>query len=106
MLSATTLKELFEDYLANFEEVLILCKPVEGLILPDSAMPKEGKTTVLVYGLDLATPIEDLLVTDEGVSATLSFQRTPTDTFVPWTALAMIQGVRKRPRQRGQLRSV
>lgn len=106
MSSNTTLKELFETYLANFEEVLVLVKNSDGLQLPDHVMPKGDATLVLVYGLDLATPIEDLEIDDTGIRSTLSFQRTPWPTFVPWTSLYMMQGFRSRPKQREKLRLV
>jgi stringent starvation protein B len=45
---------------------------------------------VLQYGRDMPIPIPDLEVTDEGVFATLSFQRTPHRTFVPWEAVYIV----------------
>jgi hypothetical protein len=45
---------------------------------------------VLQYGHDLLIPIPDLEVDDYGVRATLSFQRTPHLTVVPWSAVYVI----------------
>ncbi len=42
---------------------------------------------VLQYGRNMPIPIIDLEVTDEGVSATLSFSRVPHRTYVPWSAV-------------------
>lgn len=41
----------------------------------------------LQYGLNLANPIPDLDVGDDGISATLSFNRVPFKTFIPWAAI-------------------
>ena len=45
---------------------------------------------VLQYGTDLHIPIPDLIVDDYGVSATLSFARTPHRTVVPWSAVYVV----------------
>jgi stringent starvation protein B len=42
---------------------------------------------VLQYGRNMPIPITDLEVTDEGVSATLSFARVSHRTYVPWSAV-------------------
>jgi stringent starvation protein B len=45
---------------------------------------------VLQYGRNMPIPIPDLEVTDEGVSATLSFSRAPHRTHVPWSAIYVV----------------
>lgn len=45
---------------------------------------------VLQYGQDMPIPIPDLAVTERGVTATLSFARTPHKTFVPWEAVYVV----------------
>ena len=45
---------------------------------------------VLQYGRDMPIPIPDLVVGDEGITATLSFARTPHQTFVPWSAIYIV----------------
>src|SRR6185369_3000537 len=45
---------------------------------------------VLQYGRNMPIPIPDLEVTDEGVSATLSFSRAPHRTHVPWSAVYVV----------------
>lgn len=45
---------------------------------------------VLQYGRNMPIPIPDLEVTDEGVSATLSFSREPHKTHVPWSSVYVV----------------
>jgi stringent starvation protein B len=45
---------------------------------------------VLQYGRNMPIPIPDLDVTEQGVSATLSFSRTPYRTQVPWSAVYVV----------------
>ncbi len=45
---------------------------------------------VLQYGQNMPIPIPDLEVTEDGVSATLSFSRVPHRTYVPWSAVYVI----------------
>lgn len=44
----------------------------------------------LDYGYGFQPPIPDLTVDDEGITATLSFNRVPFRTFVPWAAVYLI----------------
>jgi hypothetical protein len=44
----------------------------------------------LQYGNDLPIPIPDLQVDDFGVTATLSFARSPHHTVIPWTAVYVV----------------
>jgi hypothetical protein len=108
-----TKREAFERALADFYEVaiLVVCTPAVAvpsdtwrLCEPPDKTPFPA--VVLKYGLDMAKPIPDLEITDEGIRATLSFSNEPIKTFVPWDAVAGIEGVGERPRQRPQLRSV
>ncbi len=59
-----------------------------GVLLPDRFL-KEGHL-LLDYGYRLQPPITDLMVTDSGISATLSFSRLPFATFIPWSAVYLI----------------
>ncbi len=45
---------------------------------------------ILQYGLNMPVPIADLEITGEGIRATLSFNRSPHNTFVPWPAVYVI----------------
>jgi len=113
-----TKREAFERELAEFYEVVVLVMPAPGIDVPAQSWVtstlRDGVTQraapvhymFLRYGLDMPKPIPDLEITDEGIRATLSFSNTPIKTFVPWDAVAGIQGDGERPRQRAQLRSV
>lgn len=48
---------------------------------------KNKTSCILEYGLNLPVPIPDLYVIDDGIHATLSFQRAVFKTFVPWGAV-------------------
>jgi stringent starvation protein B len=47
---------------------------------------------VLQVGLNMAIPIHDLKIDDDGVSCTLSFNRTPFWCRIPWTAVYALVG--------------
>jgi len=47
---------------------------------------------VLQVGLNMPIPIFDLNVDDDGVTATLSFNRTPHYCYVPWDAIFALVG--------------
>lgn len=49
------------------------------------------KRTLFVYSHDFKIPLNDLLVTEHGVSASLSFNRVRQYTFVPWDAVFAIE---------------
>jgi stringent starvation protein B len=51
----------------------------------------ENRQLLLQYGDNMPIPIPDLVVNDEGITATLSFSRMPHRTFVPWSAVYMIE---------------
>ena len=44
----------------------------------------------LDYGYGFTPPIPDLVIDDDGIRATLSFNRMPFATFVPWSAIYLI----------------
>ena len=104
-----TKREAFEQTLASCYEVAVFVLDV-GADLPASVWRTDPRIQVrfctLRYGLDMAKPIPDLKITDEGIRATLSFACEPVKTFVPWDAVAGIQGDGERPKQRAQLRAV
>jgi hypothetical protein len=59
-----------------------------GVELPDRLL---GSPNVrLDYGYSLVPPIPDLTVDENGIRATLSFNRVPFETFVPWDAVFLI----------------
>jgi hypothetical protein len=85
-------KSNFEGLLARFADVRVAFVRHERLVVPASVAPPEGAAQVLSYGLDMPVPIPDLVVDDSGVSATLSFSRSPFKTFVPWEAVVGVWG--------------
>lgn len=62
---------------------------VAGVSIP--AHLRAQASVTLEYGENMAIPIPDLSVTDAGIAATLSFNRTPTPTFVPWSAVRSVR---------------
>src|SRR3954466_8564262 len=44
----------------------------------------------LDYGYGFTPPIPDLVIDDAGIHATLSFNRIPFATFIPWSAVYLI----------------
>jgi stringent starvation protein B len=58
---------------------------IDGVVLPPQL--RRQKRILLQYGLNMRIPIPDLDVGDEGIGATLSFNRIATWTFVPWAAV-------------------
>jgi hypothetical protein len=59
-----------------------------GVRLPDDL--SETRHLVLQYGRDMPIPIPDLVVGEDGITATLSFSRTPHQTFIPWSAIYIV----------------
>jgi stringent starvation protein B len=60
----------------------------DGVEVPDEF--GDNRHLVLQYGQNMPIPIPDLDVTEKGVTATLSFSRTPYRTFVPWSAVYIV----------------
>jgi stringent starvation protein B len=53
---------------------------------------KRQPQLVLQVGLNMPVPIKDLHVDDDGVSCTLSFNRSPHFCVIPWTAVFALVG--------------
>lgn len=53
---------------------------------------KKQPQLVLQIGLNMAVPIPDLQVDDEGLSCTLSFSRTPHFCQIPWSVVFALVG--------------
>lgn len=60
----------------------------EGVVVPPQL--KKTARVVLQYGMNMAIPIPDLDVGEDGIGATLSFDHRPCWTFVPWSAVFAI----------------
>lgn len=61
-----------------------------GVMVPQHL--RKQPQLVLQVGLDMAVPIPDLRVDQEGVTGTLSFNRSPFTCFVPWEAVFALAG--------------
>lgn len=57
----------------------------EGVVVPPHFARQPQ--LVLQIGLDMAVPIPDLRVDEEGIYGTLSFNRSPFTVMVPWDAV-------------------
>jgi stringent starvation protein B len=62
----------------------------EGVLVPKWFVSQPQ--LVLQVGLNMAIPIHDLKVDDDGVSCTLSFSRTPFWCRLPWSAVYALVG--------------
>lgn len=62
----------------------------DGVSVPDRF--RKQPQLVLQLGLNMAVRIPDLEVTEEGITATLSFNRTPHWCGVPWAAVFALVG--------------
>lgn len=61
-----------------------------GVVVP--AWFKSQPQLVLQVGLNMPVPIPDLDVSDEGISCTLSFNRSPHWCKLPWSAIYALVG--------------
>lgn len=59
-----------------------------GVVLPPRFLGQAHLR--LDYGYGFTPPIPDLVIDDEGIRATLSFNRQLFTTFVPWSAVYLI----------------
>jgi hypothetical protein len=83
-------REYFEARLQVGSAFLHLDARRPGVRVPEAFA--DDPHLVLQYGYALKIPIPDLRVTEWGVRATLSFQRRPLMTAVPWSAVFAIHG--------------
>jgi hypothetical protein len=93
-------KTTFEQALGDYDKVRALVRRHEGVILPENikalwdSREEHGVGLIgLDYGLDMPIPITGFKVTEEGIYATLSFDRVPYPTFVPWDAIVALAGL-------------
>lgn len=78
--------ELFTELLSRGLVQISFDPYDEDCEVPDHLRDGEG-LKIFDYGYDLPMPTLDVKVDEEGISATLSFNRKPTYTFVPWSAV-------------------
>jgi hypothetical protein len=83
-------KVVAETLLTKGNVFLHLDPRKEGVVVPDWL--RDQLQLVLQIGRDLPIRIPDLDVGDDGVSATLSFNRSPFTCWVPWDSLFAMVG--------------
>lgn len=88
-----TRRSLVEALLRTGSVDLYLEPGRPGVVVPPRFRADPG--LVLRIGRDLPTPIPDLLIDDDGVSATLSFDGQPFHCEVPWAAVFAIVSTQK-----------
>jgi hypothetical protein len=81
-------REVMQALLERAEARVHLDARRDGVMLPDR-LRGDGHVR-LDYGYGFQPPIPDLVIDDDGIHATLSFNRVPFRTFVPWTAIYLI----------------
>jgi stringent starvation protein B len=81
-------KEVMLALLERAEARVHLDARRDGVTLPPR-FRAEGSLR-LDYSYSFSPPIPDLVVDDEGIHATLSFNRVAHHTFVPWSAVYLI----------------
>ena len=88
----------FEYGLRNFHSVLVCVTYHPLVVFPEYLKSDDwiaGTSLILLeYGLSMPVPIDDMKISDGGISVTLSFSRIPFQTYVPWEAVVAIEGVR------------
>jgi len=78
-------REAMDSLLAQGDVLLQLDPRLEGVSVPLKFL--EQPLLVLRIGLEMPIPIPDLDIDDLGITATLSFDRTPHAVVVPWDAV-------------------
>jgi stringent starvation protein B len=78
-------KDVLEALLGDSNVFLHLDPRKQGVVVPKWF--QNQPELVLQLGLRMAVPIPDLEVDDEGVSCTLSFNRTPFWCCMPWSSI-------------------
>lgn len=89
-MTTPTKRAIAEALLERGSLFLHLDPRVEGVHVPPFL--RGQPQVVLQVGLNMAIPIVDLRVDEDGVTATLSFNRTPHLCFVPWDAVFALVG--------------
>jgi stringent starvation protein B len=64
---------------------ILLDARLDGVVVPLKF--KQNHALVLELGLNLTVPIPDLDIGESGITATLSFDRTPFWCYIPWPAI-------------------
>ena len=72
-------------------DVLVHLDPRKPEVIVPAWFKKQPQLTLEV-GLNMPVPIRDLVVDDDGISCTLSFNRTPFWCRLPWSAVFALVG--------------
>jgi hypothetical protein len=91
--AATTRRSIAEAILRTESVDLYLDPRRPAVVVPPRFRGDHG--LVLRIGRDLPTPIPDLYIDDDGISATLSFDGQPFHCEVPWFAVVAIVSTQK-----------
>jgi hypothetical protein len=83
-------RETMLELLASGSHVRVTLDARDPLVNVPPHLRKSAEL-VLEYGYDMPVPIPDLHVGEAGIAATLSFNRQPVPTFVPWTAVISLK---------------
>ncbi|MCA9669101.1 MAG: hypothetical protein KC503_26075 [Myxococcales bacterium] len=79
-----------ETLLAAEPFILVVLNPtVPGVKLPQHLIEARQPVPINI-GYDMAIPVPDLEVGEEGISGTLSFNRSPFHCMMPWGALMQV----------------
>ena len=79
---ADVVRELLER-----DQIRIIVDPrVDGVVVPEAQKDQMPLALDIGYGMR-PNPIPDLEIRDDGISATLSFNRTGEYCFIPWDAV-------------------
>ena len=77
------------EYFAEGKMILVgFCPRRPGVSVP--AKFRDNPTMALSVGLNMPVPVPDLIVDDNGIFGTFSFERQPFRCRVPWHAVYMI----------------
>src|SRR5450631_2121994 len=83
-------KEVALALLERSSAYLHLDPRVDGVVVPPWF--KKQHRLILQVGLNLPVPIPDLRLDEDGLSCTLSFNRSPFLCIVPWSSVFAIVG--------------
>ncbi len=83
-------KDVSRSFLLRGTVFLHLDPRKDGVMVPEWL--RKQPQLVLQIGLDMPIPIPDLRVDDNGVTGSLSFNRTPFLCVVPWDAVFAVVG--------------
>jgi hypothetical protein len=78
-------RQVFEGFLEQGDAFLVFDPRKGGVIVPEHL--RKQNSLSLQFGYNLVIPICDLTITDDLVTGTLSFDRSPFWCAIPWDAV-------------------